>query len=97
MTLASIRSEEQNDEVLVIAAARHPDDADEFGDVVLRAYALAVAQSLLLQDGIKVLLITLVSPQVAPSLLRPELNTKRARALRRLMRLLYAIVDSFLN
>ena len=55
--------------------------ADEFGDVVLRAYAMAVAQSLLLQDGIKVLLITLVSPQVAPSLLRPELNTKRARAL----------------
>ena len=48
-----------------------------------------MAHTLLLQDGAKVLLVALVSPLVLPSLLPPERQTWRARALRLLLRMLF--------
>ena len=50
-----------------------------------RTYAIALAQGLLLQDSLKVLFITFVSPPFWARILKP--GTKRAEALRCLLRL----------
>ena len=52
------------------------------------------AQALLLQDGLKILLITLISPAALPSLFPPD--TKRAKRLRRAMRAVYTFLESVL-
>jgi len=48
----------------------------------------------LLQDGLKITLITLISPAALPSLFPPD--TKRAKRLRRAMRAVYTFLESVL-
>ena len=63
-------------------------------DLFRHAYAVSIAQALLLQDGLKILLITLISPAALPSLFPPD--TKRAKRLRRAMRAVYTFLESVL-